>query len=253
MNSIPAPRFNRWLLTTCRDRLAHLRESLPAALEWLPLWTPVVVCCDDPASTEYARGECAIHGRGLVLPLIQGQYFNKLEAERYGTGYLVATIATAEASPDDLVCFWDADIVATRMTSTVLDPIVPPQVAVCGWGAQPDDFGFLVCPLGLLWRAFGLVEANTFEGYGPEDMALRIAIWSLMRQPFLQVPAEWAHRQHSTRLRSRHYAQGVRGSSAANAAQMEALAARLIPTEDRARLDEDAMVSPKRLDARNAH
>lgn len=251
MNS--TPKFNRWLLTTCRDRLAHLRESLPAALERLPLWTPVVVCCDDPASVEYARGECAIHGRGWVLPVNQGQYFNKLEAERVGVGYLVGLISTDDATPDDLVCLWDADIVATRMTASVLDPVSPPDVAVCGWGAQPDDFGFLICPLGTLWRAFGLVESNTFEGYGPEDMALRIAIWSLMRRPFVQLPAEWAHRQHSTRLRSRHYAQGVKGSSAANTAQMEALAARLIPAEDRPRLDADAMVSPKRLDARNAH
>lgn len=250
MNSTPAPKVNRWLVTTCRDRLAHLQESLPAALERLPLWTPLVVCCDDPTSTEYARGECAINGRGVVLPIIQGQYFNKLEAERVGVGYLVGLIATADATPDDLVCFWDADVVATRETASVLDALAAPDVAVCGWGSQPDDFGFLVCPLGTLWRAFGLVEANTFQGYGPEDMALRIAIWSLLRRPFVQVPAEWAHKQHNDRLRSQHYAQGIQGSSAANGQQMAALAARLISVEDRARLGVEALVSPKPRNAR---
>jgi hypothetical protein len=246
MNSPAAPPSQRrWILTTCRDRLEHLRESLPSVLQHLPNWTPLVVCCDDPEAADYAMRTCFAAHRGCVLTCEQGQYFNKLEAERFGLQCLTKVVTDLEA--DELVCFWDADVVATVETHEVLDGLSSDDVAVCGWGAQPDDFGFLVSPLGVLYKAISKIGENQFVGYGPEDMAIRIAIWSIVRKPFVQVPAMWAHKQHTDHARSQHHPTGIKACSSTNGRQLDRIRADLVAASDVAQLNQDALVSPQPL------
>jgi hypothetical protein len=239
--------------------LPHLRESLPSWLERLPGWDPIVVCCDDPAAAEFASGELMLAGRGFCLSIHQGQYFNKLAAERAGmllvgqdldsTGEAFDESWPLLAAPtDDLgsqVCLLDADIVATRGTAAMLDGLGSDDVAVCGWGSCPDDFGFLVCNAGLLWRGMSLLPVERFEGYGPEDMAIRIAIWSLIRRPFTEVPAEWAHRQHDDQSRQRWHPLGIREASRRNANIMADLIETLVPPSERETMGQECMQSPK--------
>jgi hypothetical protein len=236
-----------------------LRDSLPSWLERIPGWDPIVVCCDDPAATEYASGELMLARRGFVLSIHQGQYFNKLEAVRAGMGLVGQDVdGTGEAFDENWplltppfaalnasVCLLDADIVATRGTGAMLNALASDEVAVCGWGASPDDFGFIACPAGLLWRGMSLLPVQRFEGYGPEDMALRIAIWSLSKRPFREVPAEWAHRQHDDQSRQRWHPINLRMASQRNGNIMQDMISELIPLEERDRMGKECMQSPK--------
>jgi hypothetical protein len=210
----------KWILTTCRGRLAHLKESLPSWLERLPAWDPLVVCSDDPAAVEFASDAVQRAGHGLVIATSQGGRFNKLECLRLGielAAFGVEPIGQCLTVPPmpsasggletesfDLMALLDADTVATRPTERALARVGADDVGISESGAR-DDMGVLVANVGTLAKAVRMLPVGSLEGYGPEDCALRVACWTHVRRRFVRIPACWARRQHSNRLRVLNY------------------------------------------------
>lgn len=235
----------RWLLCTCRGRLQHLRAHLPTWLEQMPGWHPVIVCCDDSPAFEYAADELQKAGRGFALWLEQGPHFNKIEAMREGLLVIASKLEPAgqaftirplapmdDVRGNDQVAIWDADTLAMRNTERALAAIELDEVAVVNRGAR-DDLGFLVAPLRLLVAAFALIPPGEFEGWGPEDCAIRVACWYYYRKPFRLIRPCWARAQHQDALRGRFQGLNLKSSAWVNAQALAALAARLLTPEER--------------------
>jgi hypothetical protein len=261
MNSPTKHRGRRWIITTCRGRVDHLRVSLPSWLELAPSWDPIVVCCDDPVATEYVSGELVLAHRGICLELEQGQYFNRLEAIRVGLklaragfdarGQTIGVRSIEQAAgcvgfgEDDMVALLDADTVAIRKTEALLDSIDSSDVGICGFGTR-DDIGFLVCSVRVLTAALAEIPEGMFQGYGPEDSSTRVACWAQVKRPFVLVPALWARQTHSDALRTRFHRVGMAGSVPANALAMGELMARLLAPEEIPRCEADCLQWPQR-------
>ena len=249
----------KWIVTTCRGRLEHLRGALPTWLEHLPDWDPVVVCCDDPAATEYAAGELILAHRGIVVQVEQGQYFNKLEAIRLGAQIAAAgfrcdgrivneadlerTTGGRCVLPNDMVALLDADTYATPATGRGFALVDSQNAGIAGWGLR-DDVGLLVAPLGILMKALDLMPVGWFEGYGPEDSALRVACWTFLRKSFVDLPMCWRRRQHNDRERQLHHSRAVMGAVRKNQEVMRELIRRIVAPEDRAQMAADCLRWP---------
>lgn len=250
MSSPNESKPRRWLLSTCRGRLLHLRAHLPTWLDQMPEWHPVVVCCDDSPAFEFVAEQLANAGRGFALWVEQGERFNKIEAMRFGLlviasgldprgqAFTVRPTVTDTARGDDQVVIWDADSLALRSTERALSSIEPQEVAVINRGAR-DDLGFLAAPLRLLVAAFGLLPPGEFEGWGPEDCAIRLALWYYYRKPFRLISPCWARATHDDALRGRFQHLNLRSSAYVNAQALAALAARLLTPEERQQCEAD--------------
>jgi hypothetical protein len=246
----------KWIVTTCRGRLAHLRESLPSWLEYLPDWDPVIVCCDDGAATEYASGEVVLAGRGICVTVFQGQYFNKLEAIRLGANVAASgfppdgrTIDALNMPPpdecgfvggEDMIAQLDADTIATPRTAAGLALVDAQNVGIAGWGTK-DDMGVIVAPLGVFLKALESMPVGWFEGYGPEDSALRVACWVHVRKSFVDLPMCWRRRQHTDRERQRFHSRAVAGAVRKNQEVMNQLIRRLVAPEDQQKMRADCL------------
>jgi len=238
------------LLCTCRGRLLHLRAHLPTWLQQMRGWEPVVVCCDDPPAFEFVADELAKAGRGFALWLEQGERFNKIEALRAGLLLIASNlepkgqafgarpVVADSARADEQVAIWDADTLALRTTERALAPIEPHEVAVINRGAR-DDLGFVAAPLRLLLAAFALLPPGEFEGWGPEDCAIRLALWYYYRKPFRLISPCWARKQHEDALRGRFQSVNLKTSAYVNAQALAALAARLLTPEERTQCETD--------------
>lgn len=262
MSSPTKPAGRKWIVTTCRGRVAHLRVALPSWLERLPGWDPIVVCCDDPIAAEYVSGKLYLAQRGICIEVQQGQYFNKMEAIRLGVSIAACgfestgqTITGADwidrtlrdtAIGNDMVALFDADTVATHRTPKVMAGIGMDDVAVCGWGIR-DDLGFLVVSLQILLEGMQKMPVGWFEGYGPEDCALRVCCWTVVKKPFVEVPAWWARIQHRDVERTRFHSRALKAAVAVNKTVIGELMARIVAPEDLARCRADCFRWPKRL------
>lgn len=226
----------------------------------MPDWTPIVVCCDDRAATEYATGEIQLAGRGVVASTIQGRYFDKVEALRIGiafaAGFLLPTadFAGPPSSFDHLgaadleapLALFDADTIAIPGTQPMLNSVAADDAAICGFG-QRDDLGFLLAPTGRVWQGIGALPEGAFRGYGPEDATLRIAVWAQYKRPFALLPARWARIQHRDARRVVHFPIGMKASTHGNRKVQNAVMARLMPSTDFAQCKREALQWPRRL------
>lgn len=237
----------RWIITTCRDRLAHLRESLTSWLFRMPQWHPIIVCCDDQEAFEYASEVLAAAKRGAVLATIQGETFRKLDAFRVavrflesaptltGQSYPAGTLfRAAPECPRGRVAMLDADTIALTMTESALEAVSDGAFAIAGGGIV-DDIGLLVADLDAL--AFGLeqIDRNTFVGYGHEDIALRVCAWVATGGKIEKIRAgNWSRKIHHDRLRRAHNTTvNLRQSAAENALVLVELTQKLIPDPDK--------------------
>lgn len=231
----------KWLLSTCRGRVAHLRKHLPTWLERLPSWDPVVVCCDDKEAFEYVAGELMLAERGICLFVEQGQYFNRLEAIRAGIGviqsgvvpcgqaFTASVCAPNDLTDNDLVAMWDADAVALRGTERGLADLTTDDVAIAASKLR-QEMGFFVASLHLLRLGLADIPVGMFESYGHEDCALRLAVWSHYKRPFVCVPLCWSRATHPDKMRHQFYRDGMmRRSGTLNGQRLGELLARLAP------------------------
>ncbi len=241
--SSPINGGRKWLLSTCRGRVQHLREHLPNWLERMPTWDPVVVCCDDHAAFEYCAGELMLAGRGIALLTEQGQYFNRLEAIRAGIGVIQSGLCptgqafTARIFPpdpaadNDLVAMWDADTVAIRGTEHALSTLTATDVAIAA-STQRQEMGILVASVRLLRLGLEEIPPNWFRNYGHEDCGLRLGVWAHHRREFLKIRPCWSRKQHGDRMRREHYGDLLDRSGARNCEVLGELVARLVPPGD---------------------
>lgn len=255
-----SPPGTRWIVTTCRDRLDHLRVSLPSWLERCPDWTPIIVCCDDPAAQAYAAGELMLAGRGVVASTKQDGYFDKVEAARIGIAFAAGIMlenADYEGPPNAfnhmgkaswtaMLALLDADTVATERTQPMLNSIPEGGAAICGYG-QRDDLGFLLAPTGQVWQGIQQIPKGAIRGYGPDDVTLRIAVWSQRKRPFTLLPAYWARISHKDTRRVAHFGIGMKASVRSNRTVQDAVMRRLVAPEDLAQCKAEALQWPKRL------
>jgi len=247
----PPPRPANWIVTTCRGRLAHLRESLPSWLEQCHGWEPVVVVCDDPEALEYASGEVRLAGRGLVIGTQQGQYFNRLEAirlavdaifnghpadgrtEHLPSSGIAECLCFENVAETQKICILDADVVALRATERALASVANGAIGIADSPTR-DEQGFLIAPALVLHQALLLLPPNVYAGYGYEDTALRIACWIVNHGHFVRVPCCWAHRRHDGALRTRFHAEGMRAASTKNGIALSEFVAARVSPDDRA-------------------
>lgn len=251
----------KWIVTTCRGRVDHLRYALPSWIEHLPDWEPIVVCCDDPVATEYAAGELMLARRGICVQVAQGKYFNKLEAIRLG-----AAVAALGFRPDgrlidkadvdhargcsrdvsgEMIAQLDADTIATARTADGLATVDRYNVGIAGWGTK-DDVGLIVAPLDVFLAALETMPVGWFEGYGPEDSALRVACWVQIRGPFVKLPMCWRRIQHTDSLRSKYHSRAVAGAVRKNQEVMQELIRRLVPQCDVEQMRAECLAWPQR-------
>lgn len=238
--SSPTNGGRKWLLSTCRGRVDHLRAHLPNWLEKMPTWEPVVVCCDDSAAFEYCAGELTLAGRGIALLTEQGQYFNRLEAIRLGIGVIQSGVVPAgqaftarvfppnESADNDLVAMWDADTVAIRGTERALSTLAHNDVAIAG-STQRQEMGLLVASVRLLRLGLEEIPTNCFRNYGHEDCGLRLGVWAHHRREFVKIRPCWSRKQHNDRLRREFYGDVLDRSGERNNQALGELVARLVP------------------------
>ena len=242
----PAPKPPNWLLTTCRGRVAHLREALPTWLDLLPDWSPLVICCDDRAAFDYASGELFLAGRGAAVYTSQGEWFSRLEAIRLGLYALEeGTIPDGRAFELQLpredapiktlgrphlrgkIAIFDADTIALSMTGPTMSR-VDQYAAGIAQSCIRDDMGFLLCAAEVLQYAVNQIERNAFNGYGFEDSALRVGAWHATNGAFMALPHCWARKVHNDAARDANYRQPMKLASQANAKALGSLITRLI-------------------------
>lgn len=252
MNS-PTSTGRKWLLSTCRGRVRHLRAHLPTWLELMPTWEPAIVCCDDHEAFEFAAGELMLAGRGLCLFTEQGPYFNRLEAIRLGVGVIQSgCVPTGQAftarvfrpnpiADNDLVAMWDADAVALRTTERSLAHLGPGDVAISG-STLRQEMGVLVASLHLLRLGLEAIPPGAFVGYGHEDCALRVGVWAHHRKPFVRLRPCWSRATHSDRMRREHYRDLMDVSGNRNGQALAELVARLMRPEEIPQWREDCYV-----------
>jgi hypothetical protein len=247
--SLPISTGRKWLLSTCRGRVKHLRAHLPTWLALMPHWEPCIVCCDDSEAFEYAAGELVLAGRGLCLSLEQGQFFNRLEAIRAGIRVIRTGIAptgqglTAEhymrtcrgcsstIADDDVVAMWDCDAVALRGTERALSAVGPGEVAIAGSTAR-QEMGILVAPVALVAVGLEEIPVGMFADYGHEDCALRLGVWAHCRQYFVRLRPCWSRANHPDRMRREHYRDLMDVSGQRNGLALAELVARLLKPEE---------------------
>lgn len=235
-----------WILTTCRGRVAHLRESLPSWLHHLRDWAPLVVCCDDREAFEYASGELRLANKGAVVYVEQGEYFSRLEAIRTGVRALLCGIQSngdahemtalephyyENATIGGQIALLDADTVALCTTAQALAKIDRYDSGIVMGGIR-DDMGFLICHGDAMRSAFDLIEPGTFNGYGFDDNAIRVGVWLACGGRMYPVRQCWARRLHSDRERTAYHAKPMGPASQLNGLALGALIAKHVPRAD---------------------
>lgn len=247
--SSPINTGRKWLLSTCRGRVQHLRTHLPNWLAMMLHWEPCIVCCDDREAFEYAAGELVLAGRGLCLFVEQGPYFNRLEAIRAGIRVIRTGIAPAgqgftvehymrtcgscssTTADDDVVAMWDCDTVALRGTDRTLSAIGPGEVAIAG-SKMRQEMGIFVASVRLLTLGLAEIPVGMFHDYGHEDCALRLGVWAHCHQYFVRLRPCWSRANHPDRMRREHYRDLMDVSGQRNGLALAELVARLLRPEE---------------------
>lgn len=218
--------MHKWIITTCRDRLSHLARTIPTWLTYLPDWKVLVVCCDDRQASEYARNQFGL--QVAVLDLEQGRYFNKLAALQAGAALLeerslgsssqAEELPKTEPSPETprqlsgpLLALVDLDMLADETTARMFARLTPNELTFCGWGTY-QDLGFFCADAYVVCESLRALSSQIWEGYGPEDIAIRLTAWHLFGLPLRPLPASWRRLQHPNSWRSRHHSVGIEES-----------------------------------------
>jgi hypothetical protein len=229
--------MHKWIITTCRDRLSHLARTIPTWLTHLPDWRILLVCCDDPRAVEYSREHFG--AQVCVLAIEQGRYFNKLAALQAGAALLeerssgsspeVDEMPKTEPSPETprqlsgpLLALVDLDMLADETTARMFARLTPNELTFCGWGTY-QDLGFFCADAYVVCESLRALSSQIWEGYGPEDLAIRLTAWHLFGLPLRPLPAAWRRIQHPNSWRTRHHSVGIEEAVKRNRQLLEKL------------------------------
>lgn len=198
-------RRNLWLTVPCKGRLAFVEQSLPTFIR-----QPGVVCClvdyDCPERcgdwAEASHREAVRAGRLVVVRAADRPLFNKSAAHNLGAQRALTDGATH-------VIFADADTLLAPGFSDWLQPRLDDRRF---WIAalRPDGcdelslFGLLVAPAAALRATHGYDER--FEGWGSEDLDLRLRLRFSEKLEFGEIPLELLQGlRHADDLRTRFH------------------------------------------------
>lgn len=165
------------LITTCRGRLHHLRQTLPLMAAEKPDELIVVDYACPDGSGDWAAAE---HPQTKVVRAAGKSGFNLCDARNLG----------AAAAVSDWLFFVDADIrLAKGMLGKLRKRLAPGGFYLPEWieGTPIDIWGSCACPRGTYEALEGYDEV--FEGWGADD-------------------EDFYHRMESAGLERRHYPAG---------------------------------------------
>lgn len=185
----PAPRFA--LVTTCKGRLAHVKQTLPRLCAQADAQ---VVLVDYDCPDQVGAWTRANHPDVVVVEVKDRPLFNLAEARNLG-----AAVSTAP-----WLVFLDADALADPGLTSNLATLLTPNAFLCV-DAKPGALsGALVVGRADFDAVGGYDEV--FEGWGSEDVdiAARLEIAGLSARTF---PADWlASLPHDNAERTRFHA-----------------------------------------------
>jgi GT2 family glycosyltransferase len=139
-------------ITVCKGRLAHLKQSLPAAAAQAPC-----VVVDDACPDGAAAWVGAKHPAVTVVPVDTGGSFSVAAGRNAG----------AAAAATDWLCFLDADVVPAAHFVEALTPLLRAGQYYRPWPVAEDSWGAVLCARSDFARVGGYDEA--FEEWGGED------------------------------------------------------------------------------------
>jgi glycosyltransferase involved in cell wall biosynthesis len=161
-------------ITTCKGRLAHLKQTLPTLMA-LPDCEVVVVDYDCPQGAgAWVRDS---YPRVRVVEVSDRPYFNAAAARNLG----------AAAATGEWLVFLDADVSVAPGFSAAVEGLLRPDAFLLADPRRPGLWGALVVER----RHFNAVGGydEVFEGWGAEDVELpeRLAMRGLRQGSFSRV------------------------------------------------------------------
>jgi hypothetical protein len=139
-------------VTVCKGRLAHLKQSLPAAAAQAPCVVVEHACPDGTAAWVSAN-----HPDVRVVRMNAAGRFSVATARNAG----------AAAVAGEWICFLDADVVPAPGFIEALEPLLRPGQYYRPWPVNEDTWGTAVCARADFERIDGYDEA--FGEWGGED------------------------------------------------------------------------------------
>jgi hypothetical protein len=178
------------IVSTCKNRLAHLQQSLPSWLEHTDCKVLVVDYHDPEGAADWVESIGSDRARAVRFPAPPRQYFNKPEALNYG-------IAQVDTPYTFLL---DADVVAD---SRLRIPLVSgDRFVVAKTSRRTRDLtGLLLAPTQELRK---VPFDPTITGWGAEDLDVRIRLATRLKYdvyPFTGLTSI----EHSDALRTACY------------------------------------------------
>jgi len=163
------------LITTCKNRLAHLKETLP--LMMTQSFSEVIVVdygCEQGTSNWVAE---AAPG-AKVVRVTDDPRFSPSRARNIG----------AASTTSDLLCFIDADVrLNIDIGKWAQENVKPHCFYVSGQPKVAELYGFLICSRSMFEQAGGYDEA--YRGWGGEDRDLLERL-EMAGHTRLQLPAD---------------------------------------------------------------
>jgi hypothetical protein len=187
-------------ITTCKGRLEHLKQTLPALMAEPELEVVVVdYDCPDRAG-DWVRNT---HPRAKVVAVLNRPYFNRSEAKNLG----------AAAASADWLFFADADVRVDSGFASSLEGLQQPGVFLLPKPMPSELWGALIVSRADFDAVGGYDEA--MEGWGSEDVDIieRLMIARVREDAY---PGEWLHAiPHGDALRFGFHDPAAVGMSAA--------------------------------------
>jgi hypothetical protein len=185
-----------WFITTCKGRLAALKQSLPTFCRQ-PNSRAVVVdyACPD-RSGDWAE---AHHPECHVVRVVDEEFFHLSRARNAGL--------RAVPPGADWVCFVDADVCLSPSFCQHVRPLLQPgRFAVLPMHPMNRGLaGLILASRGDVARCGGFDEE--YRDYGREASAMKVALFRAGLAPVFLGASLARHLDHGDEVRARHYRQ----------------------------------------------
>lgn len=183
------------LVTTCKGRLSHLKESLPFFVSQFPRVVVVDWDCPDGTTEWLLHGGWGINNplchRASVLSYVNEPVFHKTAALNEGASYAIERGATR-------LVFADADMIIPDTLGRYLEDVAEQDMVLTG--PHHAKIGFLSVSVERFKQVNGYDEL--YQGWGYEDLDMRLRLYCdasctprwLPQDAFRSIPHKTAER-----------------------------------------------------------